>query len=271
MLRGADSPNTCLRSRANRVSRACDRCRIRKIKVSSRYLSNHAHANDATQCNGKSHCNRCTLDDSICVYTRKRRPNDRAYSKEYVQLLEEQQAALIKGLKELYRRSSHGETLPDLQSGCKDNIFIHELLSSLNALTKEADPLDFDFDQTSSTAQNSRASSVCEAIQPQSCFPGMQTPALSRSPTTSSFSPSPPAPSIDNFEGLMKSFDDDELQMMQNLPLVRQKAIEPRSPGALTEPCFLGHVFSIGPTPDFVNPRDTFRSMPCHMMHAYTI
>ena len=82
------------------------------------------------QCNGKNQCNRCCSDDAICIYSRKRRA-DRPYSKEYVQLLEEQQLVLIKGLKELYRRHSTGQKLPELFD-VNNDILIHQVLSSLN-------------------------------------------------------------------------------------------------------------------------------------------
>jgi len=205
------------------------------------------------------------------VYTKKRRPNDRAYSKEYVQLLEEQQVALVKGMKELYRRSSQGESLPDLPNGCNDKMLIHEVLSSLNVLPKKVDTADFDFDQTCSTPQSSRASSVCESMPSQPFFSRIQTPVLSMSSTISNVSASPPIPSMNDFECLMNSLDSDQLEMMQNLPLVTPKAVEYPSLEAFTEAYLVGHDFSAGPPPDFVNPRDTFQSMPFHMMHAYTM
>ena len=50
MYPDAESPDACLKSRANRVSRACDRCRIRKIKVRSPLvLSNHDPDDPAVQ------------------------------------------------------------------------------------------------------------------------------------------------------------------------------------------------------------------------------
>lgn len=207
------------------------------------------------------------------MYTKRRSPNDRVYSKEYVQLLEEQQIALVKGVKELYRRSSQGETLPDLPSGFRDNMLIHEVLSSLDVLPEKAKRhhFDHDHDQMSSTAQSSRASSVCEAMPPQSYFLDIHTPTSCISRTTSSVSPSPRMPPIDDFEGLLNSLDDDQLQLMQNLPLVTPKAVEYPSFEVFTEAYLTSRGFSVGPQAEFVDPRDTLRSMPFHMMHAYTM
>jgi len=150
-------------------------------------------------------------------------------------------------------------------------MLIHEVLSSLNVLPKKADALDLDFDLTSSTAQSSRASSVCESMPPQSYFSEIHTPVLSMSPTTSTVSTSPPGPSIADFEGLMDSLDDFQLQMMQDQPLVTPKAVEYPSLEAFTEAYLMSHEFGAGPQPGFVNPKDTFRSMPFNTMHAYTI
>lgn len=173
-------------------------------------------------------------------------------------------------MKELYQRSSLGETLPELPSGTRGNVLIHEVLTSLNVLPQKTNLIDSESDQTSSTAQSSRASSVCESMASQPFYPDLHTPVLTTSPTRSSIPPSPPIPPLTNFEGFMNRLDDDQLQMMQNLPMVTPKAIEYPSLETFTEAYFMSHDFSTGPRPNFVNPRDTFQPMPFHMMHAYT-
>lgn len=64
-----------------RVGKACDSCRLKK-----------------TKCNGKSPCQRCSIDNKICVYTQKKKFKDRLYSGDYVDLLDKRLTLLNKSL-----------------------------------------------------------------------------------------------------------------------------------------------------------------------------
>ncbi|KAF1808645.1 hypothetical protein P152DRAFT_215462 [Eremomyces bilateralis CBS 781.70] len=76
-----------------RVGKACDRCRLKKSK-----------------CDGATPCSRCKADNAICVFGERKRVHDKVYPKGYVEMLEQQQAQLVAGLRELYHR---------LQPGCE--------------------------------------------------------------------------------------------------------------------------------------------------------
>ena len=54
-----------------RVGKACDSCRIKK-----------------TKCDGKKPCNRCLLDNKICVFTEKRKVKEKIHPPGYIELLE---------------------------------------------------------------------------------------------------------------------------------------------------------------------------------------
>lgn len=206
------------------------------------------------------------------MYTKKRRPNDRAYSKEYVQLLEEQQTALIKGVKELYRRNRSGEALPDLPNGCDEHMLIHEVLTSLNVLPKRNDSLDLDDHQHH--GDSSIASSVGSPVPQQSYFSDHQVPVLSTSPSSpSDMTHSPPIPALTEFEGFMSTFDSEQIEGMQNLMQnIRKPTIE-NYQDIFAEPYLMNHDLMANQLPPnsehFVNPRDTSFSMPFSMAHAY--
>lgn len=57
--------------RKKRVGKACDSCRLKK-----------------TKCNGKNPCERCSIDNKPCVFTEKKRQNDRMFTSEHVDLIE---------------------------------------------------------------------------------------------------------------------------------------------------------------------------------------
>lgn len=54
-----------------RVGKACDLCRIKK-----------------TKCDGKKPCNRCIVDNKICVFTEKKKLREKSHPEGYVDLLE---------------------------------------------------------------------------------------------------------------------------------------------------------------------------------------
>lgn len=58
-------------SSKKRVSKACDSCRLKK-----------------TKCNGKQPCERCSLNNKICVYTERKKSKEKNYTAEYVELMD---------------------------------------------------------------------------------------------------------------------------------------------------------------------------------------
>ncbi|KAJ5152888.1 uncharacterized protein N7482_009366 [Penicillium canariense] len=102
-----------------RVCKACDRCRLKKSK-----------------CDGSSPCSRCRADNAVCVFGERKKAHDKVYPKGYVEMLEQQQAWLVNGLQELYRRSIEGEGWPGdlLKPEPNGHPLTHDLLKRLGAL-----------------------------------------------------------------------------------------------------------------------------------------
>lgn len=74
--------------RKKRVGKACDSCRIKK-----------------TKCDGKKPCNRCMLDNKICVFTEKKKVKDKSHPNGYVELLETRLDLLTKSLEKMIQLS----------------------------------------------------------------------------------------------------------------------------------------------------------------------
>ncbi|KAK9311344.1 hypothetical protein V1524DRAFT_473365 [Lipomyces starkeyi] len=102
-----------------RVCKACDRCRLKKSK-----------------CDGASPCSRCRADNAICVFGDRKKAHDKVYPKGYVEMLEQQQAWLVHGLQEIYRRSTDGEGWAGDRLNPEPNghPLTHDLLTHLGAL-----------------------------------------------------------------------------------------------------------------------------------------
>ncbi|KAG5422359.1 FCR1 [Candida metapsilosis] len=71
-----------------RVGKACDSCRIKK-----------------TKCDGKKPCNRCLLDNKICVFTEKRKVKEKIHPPGYIELLETRLDILSKSFETLIELS----------------------------------------------------------------------------------------------------------------------------------------------------------------------
>lgn len=114
----SSKPNPHHRSR---VSKACQRCRVRKVK-----------------CDGGKPCVRCVEVDDICDYTRLSRNRDtKEYSQSYVDTLLEQNSKYKAAMKVLYanrRLSIHPDdmTLPSTEG--KDVPLVHDILERLGLL-----------------------------------------------------------------------------------------------------------------------------------------
>lgn len=105
-----------------RVCKACDRCRLKKSK-----------------CDGANPCSRCKADNAICVFGERKKSHDKVYPKGYVELLEQQQAQLVTGLQELYRRTQTGQgwTGSPLKESTTGNPLTHDILDRLGALKQD--------------------------------------------------------------------------------------------------------------------------------------
>ncbi|CAI5758202.1 unnamed protein product [Candida verbasci] len=75
-------------TKKKRVGKACDSCRIKK-----------------TKCDGKKPCNKCILDNKICVFTEKRKPKEKNHPPGYVELLETRLDILTKSFEKLIELS----------------------------------------------------------------------------------------------------------------------------------------------------------------------
>ncbi|KAL6233517.1 hypothetical protein BDW75DRAFT_187724 [Aspergillus navahoensis] len=102
-----------------RVCKACDRCRLKKSK-----------------CDGAKPCGRCRADNTLCVFGERKKAHDKVYPKGYVEMLEQQQAWLVNGLQELYRRlvNSDGWEGEPLKCEANGQPLTHDLLTQLGAL-----------------------------------------------------------------------------------------------------------------------------------------
>lgn len=79
--------------RKKRVGKACDPCRLKK-----------------TKCNGKNPCERCSIDNKVCVFTEKKRQNDRMYSGDHVDLIQQRLKFCIHSLLKLAHWVKEGNT-----------------------------------------------------------------------------------------------------------------------------------------------------------------
>jgi len=115
----ASSTSSAEDNARKRVCKACDRCRLKKSK-----------------CDGASPCSRCKADNAICVFGERKKAHDKVYPKGYVEMLEQQQAQLVSGLREMYRRLQAGESWPgkSLKESHGGFPLTHDILERLNVL-----------------------------------------------------------------------------------------------------------------------------------------
>lgn len=185
---------------------------------------------------------------------------------------------MIKGVKELYRRSSRGESLPELPGGVGENMLIHEVLASLDVLPESADMPDSD--QTSVCGDVSTASSICGSSTSEYFFAEgewqIEPPTLTTSPTSDNSrdtSLSPPIPTMAEIEGIISQFEAEKLGIdtLPNMMDPTPRAVEMSFQEAFSDIYLMGQDPQMNARPvGFVNPQDTSYRTPFHMTHAYT-
>ncbi|KAJ5302393.1 Zn(II)2Cys6 transcription factor [Penicillium antarcticum] len=106
----------------SRTSKACDRCRLKKIK-----------------CDGATRCLRCQGDNAICIYGDRKKAHDKVYPKGYAQLLQQQQRWLVNGIQKLYQCIQIGEGWPadPLKHETNNQPLTHDILTALGVLDPE--------------------------------------------------------------------------------------------------------------------------------------
>lgn len=111
-----------------RVGKACDSCRIKK-----------------TKCDGKKPCNRCILDNKICVFTEKKKPKEKKHPLGYVELLETRLDILTKLFEKLIVLSRpHLQFIEDIvsESSSPQQQQEHSPMSSSSTTSSHEDELE---------------------------------------------------------------------------------------------------------------------------------
>jgi len=123
-----------------RVSRACERCRIKKAK-----------------CDGERPCHRCNLDSALCSYKSRRKPEPASASQRYTDFLLQHQSALTAGLLALYSRMLEGQPWDGAPVEEVDgNPSVHCILERLGVIEENEDEVE----QVSMTSSNIEGLSV---------------------------------------------------------------------------------------------------------------
>ncbi|KAF2011863.1 hypothetical protein BU24DRAFT_396490 [Aaosphaeria arxii CBS 175.79] len=145
-----------------RVCKACDRCRLKKSK-----------------CSGMAPCNRCKTDDAICIFTRRRNHKDKSYPKGYVEILEQQQAQLVAGLRELYSRLQCGQGWPGppLSKAESGHPLTHDILDRLDLPLPHSEHQNTHDSSEIDSLEAGSPESLCTVMKPElleSCAPSTE-------------------------------------------------------------------------------------------------
>ncbi|KAK5082090.1 Fluconazole resistance protein 1 [Lithohypha guttulata] len=151
----AELPSSDDNSIRKRVCKACDRCRLKKSK-----------------CDGASPCGRCRADNAICVFGERKKSHDKVYPKGYVEMLESQQAQLVAGIQELYRRLQVGEGWegPRLKETAGGTPLTHEILDHLGALKHDNQHSSTTFEDSPETLQSKLSVTTSASVRREMSF-----------------------------------------------------------------------------------------------------
>ncbi|EXJ89979.1 hypothetical protein A1O3_03046 [Capronia epimyces CBS 606.96] len=173
-----------------RVCKACDRCRLKKSK-----------------CDGASPCSRCKADNAICVFGERKKSQDKVYPKGYVEMLESQQAQLVAGLQELYKRTQNGQGWPGsaLKETSHGIPLTHDILERLGVLKQDGHATEGVFEEDLTALQQRLFADGAGVMQRQPSHeshsdsapspiyePIAQRPTLTNPFSVSRFPPTPP-------------------------------------------------------------------------------
>ncbi|KAB8218897.1 hypothetical protein BDV33DRAFT_174655 [Aspergillus novoparasiticus] len=118
---------------STRITIACERCRVKKIR-----------------CNGRRPCGNCSEMNADCIF-RQIRSTRRPYPRGYVEMMEEHQSQMVDGLQELYRRSVDGEGWPGpllaKRPEAEGQPLTHDLLVRLGVLDQDRNKQDIRAEQ----------------------------------------------------------------------------------------------------------------------------
>lgn len=178
----ASSTSSAEDNARKRVCKACDRCRLKKSK-----------------CDGASPCSRCKADNAICVFGERKKAHDKVYPKGYVEMLEQQQAQLVSGLREMYRRLQAGESWPGkaLKESHGGFPLTHDILERLNVLHSADSSMSHDaFEDDLDALQDRclRTNGMAQAVRRRRAMSEESEPSLTSS--NSSHGMSSPAQSV---------------------------------------------------------------------------
>ncbi|KIW65187.1 hypothetical protein PV04_07467 [Phialophora macrospora] len=113
---------SCAGNTRDRVTRACERCRLKKAK-----------------CDGKVPCSRCCADNEVCRYSlRRRQASGSASQKQKDQVLYDNESYKA-GVMELYKRVISGRGLEDSVRDVEVNTNITTILDRIGVLNQDGD------------------------------------------------------------------------------------------------------------------------------------
>ncbi|KIW87630.1 uncharacterized protein Z519_11604 [Cladophialophora bantiana CBS 173.52] len=116
-----------------RVSRACERCRVKKAK-----------------CDGEKPCRRCDLDKAPCSYKIRRKTESSSTNQRYTNLLLQHQEALTAGVVELYKRLVRGQRWDGAPiEEVNGSPSVHSILERVGVLDHDEDANHYNLDSCS--------------------------------------------------------------------------------------------------------------------------
>ncbi|OAP63633.1 hypothetical protein AYL99_02860 [Fonsecaea erecta] len=147
-----------------RVSRACERCRVKKAK-----------------CDGEKPCRRCNLDQAPCSYKLRRKTDSASTNQRYTNLLIQHQEALTAGVVELYGRLVRGQRWDGAPvEEVNGSPSVHEILERLGVLDRDDDADYRNIDSYSTKNNNNNKSEPVSPVSLGRSIPPIIAPKTKR-------------------------------------------------------------------------------------------